>query len=129
MIVSIVLALLFSFAVLSPTVASAQYGIFDQLIKKGIDAVGKAIEDSVEKEAKEHSPKPTRVVKTGAYNVRYPTFVYSDPSEDSRKITRLEEGTKVNVVGGEEDWFEIRSKHGRPPGFIRKDSVIPMEGR
>ncbi len=80
-------------------------------------------------EAKKHRPEPTRVVRTGAYEVRYPTFVYSDPSEDSRKITRLEEGTKVNVVSGEGDWFEIRSKHGRPPGFIRKDSVIPMVGR
>ena len=80
-------------------------------------------------EAKEHSPKPTRVVRTGAYEVRYPTFVYSDPSQDSRKITRLEEGTKVNVVGGKGDWFEIRSKHGRPPGFIRKDSVVPIGGR
>ncbi len=129
MIVRIVLALLFCIAVLSPTVTSAQYGIFDQLIKKGIDAVGEAIEDPVEKEAKEHSPKPTRVVRTGAYNVRYPTFVYSDPSEDSRKITRLEEGTKVNVVGVRGDWLEIRSKHGRPPGFIKKDSVVPIGGR
>ena len=80
-------------------------------------------------EAKKHRPEPTRVVRTGAYEVRYPTFVYSDPSQDSRKITRLEEGTKVNVVGGKGDWFEIRSKHGRPPGFIKKDSVMPMVGR
>jgi len=80
-------------------------------------------------EAKKRRPEPTRVVRTGAYKVHYPTFVYSDPSQDSRKITRIEEGTKVTVVGGKGDWFEIRSKHGRPPGFIKKDSVIPMEGR
>ncbi len=80
-------------------------------------------------EAKKHRPEPTRVVRTGAYEVRYPTFVYSDPSQDSRKITRLEEGTKVNVVGGKGDWFEIRSKHGRPPGFIKRASVMPMVGR
>ena len=80
-------------------------------------------------EAKKRRPEPTRVVRRGAYEVRYPIFVYSEPSEDSRKITRLEEGTKVNVVGGEGDWFEIRSKHGRPPGFIKKDSVAPIGGR
>jgi len=77
-------------------------------------------------EAKKHHSEPTIVVRTGAYEVRYSTFVYSDPSEDSRKITQLEEGTKVNVVGVKGDWFEIRSKHGRPPGFIRKDSVVPI---
>ena len=80
-------------------------------------------------EAKKRRPELTRVVRIGTYEVRSPTFVYSEPREDSRKITRIEEGTKVNVVGVRGDWLEIRSKHGRPPGFIRKDSVVPIGSR
>jgi len=30
---------------------------------------------------------------------------------------------KVNVVNGKDGWLEIHSKHGRPPGFIRRESA------
>jgi len=62
----------------------------------------------------------------GPYEVLYPTSVYTEPREDSRRVARIETGTRVNVVDVQGDWLEIRSKHGRPPGFIKKDSAMPI---
>ena len=64
----------------------------------------------------------------GSYKVRRLTFVYSQPKEDSRVVSTIRPGTKVHVVDVEGDWLEIRSKHGRPPGFIKRDSATPMGG-
>jgi len=33
-------------------------------------------------------------------------------------------GTKLNVVDSSDGWLEIRSKHGRPPGFVRQDAAV-----
>ncbi len=81
------------------------------------------------------SPKPelerqreTKVVERkviGPYEVLYPTSVYSEPRDDAQRVAQVEAGTKVNVVSVQGDWLEVRSKHGRPPGFIRKDSAVP----
>lgn len=80
----------------------------------------------------EQQPKVTertagKEILPGIYEVFYDTPVYSEPNEYSPRVSRIEAGTQVNIVGILGDWLEIRSKHGRPPGFIRKDSVIPIE--
>lgn len=62
----------------------------------------------------------------GQYEVVYSTSVYEEPSEDSRRVARVERETRVNVVAIRGDWLEIRSKQGRPPGFIKKDSATPI---
>ena len=69
--------------------------------------------------------KPASLSKStpSPYKVLRPTAVYSQPREDSRKIATIKPGTKVQVVDDQGDWLKIRSKHGRPPGFIKKDSV------
>ncbi|MCZ6905853.1 MAG: VWA domain-containing protein, partial [Deltaproteobacteria bacterium] len=69
--------------------------------------------------------KPASLSKStpSPYIVLRPTAVYSQPREDSRKIATIKPGTKVQVVDDQGDWLKIRSKHGRPPGFIKKDSV------
>ena len=59
----------------------------------------------------------------GAFQTVRPTQVFSGPSEDSAFIADIGEGTKVNVVDSRDGWLEIRSKHGRPPGFIRQDAA------
>ena len=59
----------------------------------------------------------------GAFQTVSPTQVFSGPSEDSAFITDIGKGTKVNVVDLRDGWLEIRSKHGRPPGFIRQDAA------
>ncbi len=58
----------------------------------------------------------------GAYTIVKPTPVFSEPSEDSAFITSLDPGTQVNVVAARQGWYEIRSKTGRPPGFIRQEA-------
>ena len=47
--------------------------------------------------------------------------VYAAPSELSQLIGDIEPGIKVSVVNSRDGWLEIPSKHGRPPGFIRRD--------
>jgi endonuclease YncB( thermonuclease family) len=73
--------------------------------------------------------KPEGQFKVGIYKMRYSTFVFREPRGDSPNVTEIRAGTRVNVTGVQGDWLEIRSKHGRPPGFIRKDSVVPLQSR
>jgi hypothetical protein len=59
-----------------------------------------------------------------SYEIIRPTRVLSAPREDSQLVANVEPGTQVNVVDSRNGWLEIRSKHGRPPGFIPKASAI-----
>jgi Bacterial SH3 domain len=54
------------------------------------------------------------------------TSVFEEPSPSSRKVGSIANGTKVRVVGSTDDWLEVRSKQGRPPGFIRRDDAVLM---
>jgi hypothetical protein len=56
----------------------------------------------------------------GAYTIVKSTPVYSEPNEGAALITNLDPGTQVNVVAARQGWYEIRSRSGRPPGFIRQ---------
>jgi hypothetical protein len=58
---------------------------------------------------------------TGTYEITKPSHVYAAPSELSQPMGDIEPGTKVSVVNGKNGWLEIYSKHGRPPGYIRKE--------
>jgi hypothetical protein len=62
----------------------------------------------------------------GVFKTISPTQVFSEPSEYSDLIANLALGTKVNVVDSRDGWLEIRSKHGRPPGFIRQEATVRM---
>jgi TolA-binding protein len=57
------------------------------------------------------------------------TSVFEEPSAASRKVGSIPNGTKVRVVGSAGDWLEVRSKSGRPPGFIRQDDAVLMKSR
>jgi hypothetical protein len=59
-----------------------------------------------------------------SYEVVRATRVFSEPSENSRPLARVEAGTEINVVGARNEWLEVRSRHGRPSGFIRKDTAV-----
>jgi Bacterial SH3 domain len=54
------------------------------------------------------------------------TSVFDEPSASSQKVGSIANGTKVRVVGSTDDWLEVRSKQGRPPGFIRRDDAVLM---
>lgn len=57
----------------------------------------------------------------GIYRVNRPSRVYAAPNELSRTIGDIEPGTRVDVVQARDGWLEIHSKHGRPPGFVRRE--------
>ena len=59
-----------------------------------------------------------------SYEIIQPTRVFSAPSEHSQLVANVEPGTQVNVVNSRNGWLEIRSKHGRPPGFIQKTAAV-----
>ena len=68
-----------------------------------------------------------RPAEPGAYEVIRSTSVFAEPSEASRKVSAVKRGTRVTVVGSVGDWLEVRSKHGNPPGFIRRDDAMFVE--
>jgi hypothetical protein len=63
----------------------------------------------------------------GKFKIVRATEVYSGPTEKSALITRIEPGMKINVVDSRDGWLEIRSKHGRPPGFVRAEAAVKIE--
>ncbi len=80
---------------------------------------------TVEPVAEPVSKPPSEAARArGAFQTVRPTQVFSGPSEESEPIVNIAKGTKVNVVDSRDGWLEIRSKHGRPPGFIRQETAI-----
>jgi hypothetical protein len=63
------------------------------------------------------------MIVSGTYEVTQPSRVYAGPTESSQLIGDIEPGIRVNVVNARDGWLEIRSKHGRPPGYIRKEAA------
>ena len=59
----------------------------------------------------------------GTYEITQSSRVYAAPNELSQQMGDIEPGVRVNVVNAKNGWLEIHSKHGRPPGFIRKESA------
>ena len=64
--------------------------------------------------------------ETRFYQTVRSTSVFEEPSASSRKVGSIPNGTKVRVVSSTGDWLEVRSKSGRPPGFIRQDDAVLM---
>ena len=55
------------------------------------------------------------------YKTTRTSRIYAAPTEFSPRIGDIEPGMKVSVVNSRDGWLEVHSKHGRPPGFIRRD--------
>src|SRR5262245_39406738 len=71
-------------------------------------------------------PQPVgsrRSAAPGVYETTRATAVYEDPSSNSRVISQISGGTRINVVGSNGGWLEVRSKHGNPPGYVRSDDA------
>jgi hypothetical protein len=69
-------------------------------------------------------PATTTPSTTTSYQIIRSTRVFSEPNESSRPVARVDAGTEISVVATREEWLEVRSRHGRPPGFIRKDAAV-----
>jgi chromosome segregation ATPase len=63
----------------------------------------------------------------GTFEITRPTQVYSGPSDTSPRIANIEPGMKINVVDSRDGWLEIRSKHGRPSGFVRQAAAVRID--
>jgi hypothetical protein len=75
------------------------------------------------------APRPgadTQSAKTAGvnYEVVRSTRIFSQPNDASQPLARVEAGMEINVVGVQEDWLEVRSRHGRPSGFIKSDAAV-----
>jgi chromosome segregation ATPase len=62
----------------------------------------------------------------GTFETVRPTQVYDGPSENSAWIADISAGMKLNVVNSTFGWLEIRSMHGRPPGFVRQEAAVSI---
>jgi len=60
----------------------------------------------------------------GTFETVRPTQVYDGPSENSALIADIGAGMKLNVVDSGSGWLEIRSRHGRSPGFVRQEAAV-----
>ena len=72
-------------------------------------------------------PKQIRRRVQGTYKITRSTQIYSEPSDTSRLIANINTGIKINVVDSRNGWLEIRSKHGRPPGFVRQTAAVRID--
>jgi hypothetical protein len=64
-----------------------------------------------------------RTAEAGTYETLRQTTVYEEPTNSARPVAQIGKGTEVTVVRSVGDWVEVRSKHGKPPGYIRSDEV------
>jgi transposase-like protein len=88
--------------------------------KGAVDAGEKAGENAPGKIA----PLKKFLPMGASYEVVRSTRVFSQPNESSRPLSRVEAGMEINVVGARDEWLEVRSRHGRPPGFIKRDTAV-----
>ena len=70
------------------------------------------------------TPPARRSAEPGVYEVIRATTVREEPSTTARRVTEINKGTKINVVRAVGNWLEVRSKQGRPPGYVRLDDAI-----
>jgi hypothetical protein len=64
--------------------------------------------------------------ETSFYEAVRSTSVFEEPSASSREVATISKGSRIRVVGSTGDWLEVRSRQGRPPGFIRRDDAVVM---
>lgn len=89
----------------------------------------KEIAKPINEPAKVNAPAKQEARMTGAYQITQASRVYAGPTESSQLLGEIEPGVKVTVVNNRNGWLEIHSKHGRPPGFIRKEVATPLAGQ
>jgi len=70
------------------------------------------------------TPPARRSAEPGVYEVIRATSVHEEPSTAARRVTDINKGTKITVVRAVGNWLEVRSKQGRPPGYVRLDDAI-----
>jgi hypothetical protein len=95
-------------------------------VARRVEAVPAPPKDSTVAKTTESSPSPSRrrPAEPGAYEIIQDAAVLEKPSSSAREVALVQKGMTVNVVGSEGDWLLVRSKHGKPPGYIRRDDAM-----
>ena len=60
-----------------------------------------------------------------AYRTLNQTYVYSEPSQSSPRISPIGSQYRVWVTEIRDKWVRIESKKGARPGYIRREDVVP----
>jgi hypothetical protein len=82
-------------------------------------------ESAPQRPAESAPPVPARrAAQPGTYQTIRSTDVHEEASASSPVIARVGRGTTLTVIRSVGDWLEVRSKHGKPPGFIRRDDAM-----
>jgi len=68
-----------------------------------------------------------RTADAGIYETVRATTVFEQPSASSKSVASIPPGIRVNVVSSTGNWLEVRSKSGKPPGFIRRGDAVFVE--
>ena len=68
--------------------------------------------------------RPSASAEPRTYQTLRPTAVHEESANSSRVLAQINKGTQITVIGSGGGWLEIRSKHGKPPGFIRADDAM-----
>jgi hypothetical protein len=95
-------------------------------VARRVEAVPAPLKDSTVAKTTRSSPSPSRrrPAEPGAYEIIQDAAVLEKPSSSAREVALIQKGMTVNVVGSEGDWLLVRSKHGKPPGYIRRDDAM-----
>jgi hypothetical protein len=102
-------------------------GANENLAKNSLITRGSVESDDLkpyESGAQELMPTVRAPAAGASYEVVRSTRVFSHPNENSSPLARVEAGMEINVIATRDEWLEVRSRHGRPRGFIRKDAAI-----
>jgi hypothetical protein len=62
------------------------------------------------------------------YETVRPTVVYAEPSTSSKVVSNIDSNVRLTVVGANNEWLELRSRLGNPPGFVRREHARPLSG-
>jgi type IV secretory pathway VirB10-like protein len=75
------------------------------------------------------SASQTRLSPMAAvYETVRPTVVYAEPSTSSKVVSNIDSNVRLTVVGANNEWLELRSRLGNPPGFVRREHARPLSG-
>ena len=66
----------------------------------------------------------SRGLEPRTYETVRSTPVYEEPATSARVVAQISSGTQITVVGSGSGWLEIRSRHGKPPGYVRADDAM-----
>jgi uncharacterized protein YbaR (Trm112 family) len=66
----------------------------------------------------------SRALEPRTYETVRSTPVYEGPASSARVVAQISKGTQITVIASGGGWLEIRSRHGKPPGFVRADDAM-----